>query len=150
MWWISGDPFGALFASSWTSYWPYSLSLSRSFMGSYSGERFVLLALYTESWKIVRIIKTGAREWHVNHGNPSHDLSFKIWHEWRWRVMSNVINLVYKSNVTGSDETRRWLQVRKEAEISNLHGQNSQMGRVEVGNVVFILNSRSLSHWDNL
>ena len=42
------------------------------------------------------------------------------------------------------------MQVRKEAEIRNVNGQNSQMGRVEVGNVAFILNSRSLSHWDIL
>ena len=65
-------------------------------------------------------------------------------------MASNIIKLVYKSNVTGSDETRRSLQVRKEAEIRNVHGQNSHMERVEVGNVVFILNSRSLSHWDIL
>ena len=42
------------------------------------------------------------------------------------------------------------MQVRKETEIRNVHGQNSQMGRVEVGNVAFILNRRSLSHWDIL
>ena len=42
------------------------------------------------------------------------------------------------------------MQVRKETEIRNVHGQNSQMGRVEVGNVAFILNRRSLAHWDIL